>query len=371
MNYSFCICGGGALGHIMISVLSSKGYDVNLLTNHPEKWENEIITTDLHGKVYNGRIKKISSDPKNVIPESDIVLLCLPGFLISSVISKIKPYLKKDYLLGCIVASTGFFITSISELGDKARLFAFQRVPYIARVEEYGKKSLLLGYKRSLNMAFYGIDNSEYLKNMFFSILETEIMSLKNMFEATLTNSNPLLHPTRLYNIFKDFKEGVIYPDEIYFYEDWNDESSELLIACDNEFQKLLLSLPVSKNCIPSLLDYYESFDKSSLTQKISSIEAFKKIKAPMNKVDGGYVPDFSSRYFIEDIPYGLLLIKYISQIQEIQTPNIDKVIYWCQKVMAKSYIKDGKLICDSPDVKIISCLNDKVIKRLILNHGQ
>ena len=31
-QYKFCICGGGALGHVMACMISSKGFEVNLLT---------------------------------------------------------------------------------------------------------------------------------------------------------------------------------------------------------------------------------------------------------------------------------------------------------------------------------------------------
>lgn len=368
MKYNFCICGGGALGHIMASVISSKGYNVSILTNHPDVWNNEIVATDLNGKKYLGKISTISAKAEDVIPKSDIVLLCLPGFLLLSELKKIKPFLKKGSFVGSIVSNTGFFITALSELDDRCKLFGFQRVPYIARVDEYGKTASLLGYKKSLNMAFQNVDNEETdsLRELFYNILETQICILSSIFEATLTNSNPLLHPTRLYTLFKDYSQGVVYPKESLFYEDWDNESSELLIACDNEFQTLLSTLPVSPDSIPSLLEYYESEDVASLTKKITSIEAFKGIKTPMKKIEGGYIPNLCSRYFTEDIPYGLLLIKYISEIQKVETPNIDKVINLCQKIMSKNYIKDNRIIHDSIDIKTISCLNRKVIKDFI-----
>ena len=74
----------------------------------------------------------------------------------------------------------------------------------------------------------------------------------------------------------------------------------------DREFQQLLQVLPVREGSIPTILDYYESSDAASLTRKLRSIQAFKGILAPMKAVEGGFVPDFSSRYFTEDFPYGL-----------------------------------------------------------------
>ena len=81
-----------------------------------------------------------------------------------------------------------------------------------------------------------------------------------------------------------------------------------------------------------TVLDYYDSTDALSLTRKLRSIEAFKGIKAPMQKVEGGYVPDFHSRYFTEDFPYGLAIIRQLCRDHHISTPVIDKVFQWGQQ---------------------------------------
>ena len=46
-----------------------------------------------------------------------------------------------------------------------------------------------------------------------------------------------------------------------------------------------------------------------------------------MIEVDGGYKVDPSVRYFTEDIPFGILLIKAFAEKTGVSTPNIDKVI--------------------------------------------
>ena len=45
---------------------------------------------------------------------------------------------------------------------------------------------------------------------------------------------------------------------------------------------------------------------------------------------------DASVRYFTEDIPYGLLLIKAFAELTETPTPAIDDVINWAQNIMGK-----------------------------------
>ena len=103
---------------------------------------------------------------------------------------------------------------------------------------------------------------------LFEDMLHTRIVGLNHPLEAMLTNSNPILHPARLYTLFKDFNPKHPFVAPPLFYEDWTDESSEILIACDNEFQSLVKSIGIKESVIPSLLEYYESTDACSLTKK-------------------------------------------------------------------------------------------------------
>ena len=84
-----------------------------------------------------------------------------------------------------------------------------------------------------------------------------------------------------------------------------------------------------------------------------------------MKKVDGGYMPDFDNRYFTEDFPYGLMLIKMVCSRLDIATPVIDSVIEWFQERVGKCYIKDGQ-IADSPDAAAVACLDAASIDYLI-----
>ena len=96
---------------------------------------------------------------------------------------------------------------------------------------------------------------------------------------------------------------------------------------------------------VPSILEYYECTDARSLTKKMQNIEPFKTVQAHMIEVEGDYKVDSFIRYFTEDIPYGLMLIKAFAEKTNTPTPKIDEVLEWAQKVMGKEYIVNGKLI--------------------------
>lgn len=325
-----CICGGGNLGHVVAGFLAAKSdCEVSVLTRRPECWQQQLSITTPDGDTLHGNIQQITASAEEVVKEADLVLLCLPGFLIKEMLQTIKPFLQPGVAVGSVVSSTGFFFHAFEVLPPQTPLFGFQRVPFISRVTEYGKSAALLGYKPSLSISVEQTDNKESLRQTIEQLFHVPVQLLNNYYEVSLTNSNPILHPSRLYSMWKNWKEGVVYPTQTLFYEEWTDEASELLIAMDKEFMTLLDTLPVTKGSIPTILDYYESHDAASLTHKLRSIQAFMGIPSPMKKVEGGFVPDFQSRYFTEDFPYGLQLIKNLAQQQGVLTPTIDQVLKW------------------------------------------
>lgn len=321
-----CICGGGSLGLVCAGVFARQGREVSILTGHPDRWSRYVEVTDPDGKTFSGNLTAVSADP-SIVSGADMVLFCLPGYLIEDMMLKIKPWLEPRVLVGSIVASTGFFFIAHEVLDSAQPLFAFQRTPYIARQEEYGRRGLLLGYKSSLNVAMENVQNVETARKELERMFMTPVKLLDNFFEASLTNSNPILHTGRLYSMWADGYEPQAEP--IRFYADWTDKASELLIAMDSEFQKLLRKMNIRPEAIPTLLDYYESADAKALTRKIASIAAFKTIVAPMKQTPQGWVPDFKSRYFTEDFPYGLTYIQRLARDYGVPAPVIDRVLAW------------------------------------------
>lgn len=323
-----CICGGGSLGLVCAGVFLSQGLNVNILSGHPAQWRKEIKVFDPNGKEYGGRLGIVSDNPSNIIPFSKIVLLCVPGYLIEQTLLKIQPYLNKDCMVGSIVSSTGFFFIAHKILPNDIELFGFQRVPFIARQREYGSIGDLLGYKPSLNVVIENSRHPESSRKCLERLFMTPVKLLNNYYEASLTNSNPILHTGRLFSLWG--KEPVKpVKEQINFYGDWTDDASEYLIRMDSEFQTLISALGIKDGTIPTLLSYYESTDAKSLTSKIRSIEAFKPILAPMIETDEGWIPDYNNRYFKEDFPFGLRYIWELCHSHNIPCTTIDQVYYW------------------------------------------
>lgn len=330
-----CICGGGNLGHVVAGFIAAqKKHEVCLLTRHPELWSQDLIIEAPAETTYSGHLNGLFSNAEQAVSDADIILLCLPGYAIRETLLQIKDYVQSDAAVGSVVSSTGFFFEAMQLLPASQPLFGFQRVPFISRIIEYGHKARLMGYKDSLNLAIERTEHPEQLRDTLADMLQTPIQLLGSYYEASLSNSNPLLHPSRLYTLWKDWHEGDIYPRVPFFYEEWTEETAQLYIQMDNELQSLLDLLPVQKGSIATVLDYYESTDAVSLAKKLRSIEAFKGILSPMKQVEGGYIPDFQSRYFTEDFPYGLAIIHRLAHEKGVPSPSIDMVYDWGTKML-------------------------------------
>ena len=325
-----CICGGGNLGHVVAGfVAAQKKHEVCLLTRHPERWSQDLTIEAPADTTFTGHLNGLYSDAQQAVSDADIVLLCLPGYAIRETLLRIKDFLRPDTAVGSVVSSTGFFFEAMELLPSSQPLFGFQRVPFISRIIDYGHKARLMGYKESLELAIEQSSNPESLRLVLQQMLRTPIHLLKSHYEVSLSNSNPLLHPSRLYSLWKDWHEGIVYDRIPLFYEEWTEEAAELYIQMDNELQALLEQLPVRKGSIATVLDYYESTDAVSLARKLRSIEAFKGILAPMKEVEGGYVPNFHSRYFTEDFPYGLAIVHRLTHEKGVPSPTIDMIYDW------------------------------------------
>ncbi|MBO5083398.1 MAG: NAD/NADP octopine/nopaline dehydrogenase family protein [Bacteroidaceae bacterium] len=325
-----CICGGGSLGHVIAGYLSAKKeVEVNILTQRPQLWKQKLHISTPEDDTLHGKLHIISNNPEEALRGTDIVLLCLPGYAIKNELIKIKPYVNSHTFVGSVFSSTGFFFEAMELFEGDVPLWGFQRVPFIARTNVYGESAHLLGYKNSHNIAIERCEDKEGFRTIIEELFDAPVRLLNNYYEASFTNSNPILHPSRLYTLFKDWNKEVYYDHQFLFYEDWTDEASKLLIALDGELFSLLGKLPVAPDFLTPILPYYESIDAVSLTHKIRSINSFKGIATPMIHSDKGWQPDLDSRYFQEDFMYGLRYIYQEAHRQGVAIPMIDMVYDW------------------------------------------
>lgn len=343
-----CVIGGGNVGTLISAQLTHKNHIVSLYTRNIKRWSDTITVydNDTNQKITE-KIYKITDNLSEAVLDAKFIIITIPSFAQRKIIDNLYEINLNNTIICFYPGTGGGELISKKLINNNVIICGPQRICSVARLIEYGKSVKTTGKRDKMYLGCIPVNEGEKVRKIFEELFDIETELLPNYLNVTLTPSNPILHPSRLYSIFKDYKEGKFYDKIPLFYEDWNDETSEILISCDNELHKIIEKLkPINLESVIPLLKHYDSTNKDELTKKIRSIEGFKGICTPNIQIDNKkYIPDLSSRYFIADIPYGLLIIKNFGIITKTDTPTIDKIIFWYQEIINKEYLKNSKIL--------------------------
>merc|ERR1712224_1138244 len=81
---------------------------------------------------------------------------------------------------------------------------------------------------------------------------------------------------------------------------------------------------------------------------------AFGKHKIPYTQVEGGVVPTLKHKFFETDLPFGLCTFKDIALMLSLETPMIDAMIRWNQKLIGKVYLADDDTLSGAEAVECV-----------------
>lgn len=346
------IIGGGNIGTAIACYLP-KNVEVVIISSKPRIWNNILTYTDKVTKEsYESKIDLVTNDYKEAINNSDVIFITHPSFLIEDTINSISPYLKESAIVG-IVPGTGGAEFYCQKLRSRSiTVFGTDRVPCVSRVESYGK-SVIASKKDQIRLATIPSSKCSEVASTISKLLGLQIKPIDNYLTVTLTPSNPILHTSRLYTMITNNPSGE-WKENVYFYKDWDNDASEVMLKCDEELHKICNSLDkLDMSGVISLKEHYNVNSTDECTAKIKSIETLGHILSPMVEKSGAYIIDKESRYFTEDIPYGLVIIKGFAVICKVNTPQIDRMLEWFQEYNGKEYFVDG--IFNGKDLKCTS----------------
>ena len=329
------IVGGGNIGTQFAVHCADKNHDVMIYTSAPELYDNHLQIVDECGNVtHEGDIQKATSDPSIAFTDRDLVIATYPANVMKQAAAAMEPYISSETIIGAVPGNGGSECVFHRLIERGNTFFLLERVPAVARIVKKGSIVRATGYRDELHLAALPKSKAEECAALISSIFDMKCIVIPGILNLTMTPSNPILHTTRLKSMFEDYQPGVTYESIPLFYEDWTDQSSELLMKCDDEVQAVCRALPEHHlNYVKSLRDHYESQTVEAMTAKISGISAFRGITAPSVEVNGRYIPDLHSRYFTADFSYGLSIIQQIARFAGVETPNIDEVMDWYQKI--------------------------------------
>jgi hypothetical protein len=364
---TIAVVGGGNSAHVLIPFLSKNGHTVNLLTRRPKDWNDEIQCDIVRmdnsvKKTITGNIHKKSSNPKKVIPEADAIILCMPVHCYRSVLEHLATYIdkNKEVFVGAIYGQAGFnfmFREIQNEFHlTKAVYFSFGLIPWICRADKYGSHGLNYGGNQVNIVAVSPYDKFEKLYLLLLKdISHARFVQADSFISLTLSVDNQIIHPSRCYALWQKYNGHWPTLDAVpYFYSDFDDLSTEILSKVDSEYTLIRDGI---KKLFPLhdfkyMMNYMdlETFSNESKFKDIKS--SFRDsptlglIKTPTVELeDGTRMLDIHCRFFTDDIPYGLLIAKWIARELNIDTPMINEIIQWSQKLRNEHWLHEDNSI--------------------------
>lgn len=343
-----CVIGGGNIGTALSAELAylNPKMSIRLLTSKPHFFTNPISVMDVERDAeFYGTLDIISDDPKESVEGADVIFVTTPSFLTGDIFHKIRNHVKTGAYVGVIPGSGGTEFYWKTYFDESFTLFGLERVPFITRLAEYGKTVHIRSRKPYVTLASFPSDNLDKACRIMSELLRIKCTKAANYLTISLTPSNPVLHTSRIFDLFCNASPDTLYPRNIEFYSEWTERASEVLFGIDNELQDLCRTLSdLDMKGVVSLREHYESPTIHDLTRKICSIPSFKGIYAPLIQTQSGkYAIDVNSRYFTEDFPYGLCIIKGFCEICEVETPYVDRVLRWYQDFTRSEYFRNDE----------------------------
>ena len=326
-----CIVGGGNLGTSMAADFVSKGHTVNILTSRPQDWKTNITADEMircvGGGQLNVTLNLVTADVMEAFESTDYIFVTLPSHVQSEFAKKIAPIVSDKLKFVMVPGFGGAEFLMQPALTCGAELFGFQRVPFIARIKEYGR-SVWFERKPRLHLAkFQSADIDSTCRDME-KLFSVPCEALNNYLCVTLTPSNPVLHTSRLYAMLKGGDSAIA--QNKFFYADWNDDASEVLFKLDEEVQNICRALKVvDLRLVVSLKVHYESDTVPALTNKIRGIVSLSKITSPIKQTPQGWQADFDSRYFKCDFEFGLDILLQFAEALNLDSPTMREVMNW------------------------------------------
>lgn len=325
------IAGGGSIGTQLAVHCAEKKHSVVVYTSDPTAFYNKLCIFSEKNKItHMGEIQTATTNAAEAFSRADWIFVAVPMSRLAETAGVIYPYVKPGVKIG-LVPGTGGGECFFKKCADRgAVVYGLQRPPSEAKLLGYGKAVMTGKYLDKLCAAALDSANTEDCADVASYLLGVPYETLPNYLNITLAPSGSVLRACRLYTLFRDYEVGRSYDKIPLFYEDWDNESSELVFKCDEEMVKICSALDMfDLSHVGSFKEHYDCETAAELTEKLRSTELFKEVTVPMKVDRDSCIPDLSSEYFRSDIPFGLSVFVQTAGFLGVDVPNMEAVLEW------------------------------------------
>ena len=196
-------------------------------------------------KIILGVINRVSNDPSVVIPGSKFIIIAGPSHIHGDILRKIVDFVDSNTWVGTVYGQGGFDLQTRYIFQERLTekhigVFALQNVPLICKIAEYGKSVNIIGPKNHIYCASFPPERVHEIANYIGLLYYIPTVTIPNFLCITLTPSNQIIHPPRVYSMFKDWDGKTPYdPKKIPRLYELDEASANEIQSLDDEIQAI------------------------------------------------------------------------------------------------------------------------------------
>lgn len=414
------VCGTGSASHVLIAKLGAlPGWNISLfsISSRGAKFAHSIQSNGLSCKddcepSFPSNPVKVTADDVRVFESkaakaaaenADMIILALPAYAHETYLQTLLPYFKNNgilllmpsYSFGDLLVRLLFNQSHLNTENAMLHVITAEQLPWICRTSKFGESVRILSHKKEVSFSAISLCQGEFKPgvkeyvDVFLDLLSVAFRgkaevstSVLSSFAMSLRIPNALMHAAVLCG-FYECEDSCGFMKKCFekppmFYNGVSADTARLLDDASNEVIQVrdaVLNLNGNwEKDLMSIKSFYEwircaypktTFDNSTTESCLRTNEATKSLVHPMVQGDDGlFRPDHNHRYIQEDVPFGLLSVKSLACVVEVNTPTIDKIIGWAQRVSGQNWLDcNGCLTSESKKAPL------RTLKRFQIEH--
>ncbi|EFU74883.1 NAD/NADP octopine/nopaline dehydrogenase family protein [Enterococcus italicus] len=339
MNITVIGCGNG--GTAIAADLSLKGHTVKMLKTsdsyNPHYMylkENKKITLVRNGEEQLADINEVTTDYAKVLTEdTELIIIFVQTNYHKNVIENICPYLHSNQI---VLVEPGYFATEFFMpliVEKNLTIVEAESSPIDCRISKPGRVEVLFENVRN-PLGVYPKANKDYAEERL-NELNYHFTYLDSVIEAALHNPNLIVHTVGSLmstpRIEKTNGEYWMYK-EVFTPSVWN-----IVESLDKEKNNVLIKLGLKEKSYVDACKYRNAEDLSLDSKQIFMNYALNY------SPKGPFTSD--SRFVIEDVPFGLVLLEELGQHLQVETKTCTTLVNLADLLLQKDFRKVGRKI--------------------------
>lgn len=339
MDVKFAVIGAGNGGLAMAGYLAYRGFSVNLYNRTYSKIEglakNPYI--NLSGSIEGiGRINLATSDIKEDIRETDVIMITTPATGHYELACLIAPYLEDGQVIVLNPGRTGGALEVYETLrsnGCTKDITVAEAQTFIYACRATGPQSAkIFSVKKEVALAAIPATRTMEVIELL-SEAYPQFTPANSVMETSLNNFGAIFHPAPTLLNSGHIERGQTFE---YYIEGITPSIGQMLEKLDSERMHVAMALGVKTISARKWLEESYGAKGDTLYEAIQNNSAYKGLTAPKG---------LNTRYIYEDVPCSLVPIASIAEELGIDTPAIDTIIRLANIITGENFIEKGRTV--------------------------